>query len=85
MYHSDKTRHYEIFKPILRRRDSGLYGEQPVRTAGYSIDHGTQTIDLSMDDPTLKNQFAQEMQDALDRVGGKINIYDTIDLYLAEK
>ena len=38
-----------------------------------------------MDDPTLKNQFAQEMQDALDRVGGKINIYDTIDLYLAEK
>ena len=34
---------------------------------------------------TMKNLFAQEMRDALDRVGGKINIYDTIDLYLAEK
>ena len=28
--------------------------------------------------------FEQEMKQAIDEVGGKINIYDTIDLYLAK-
>ena len=36
-------------------------------------------------DAAVKNRFAQEMREALNRVGGEIHIYDTIDLYLAEK
>ena len=36
-------------------------------------------------DATVKNRFEQEMCKALNRVGGIIHIYDTIDLYLAEK
>lgn len=36
-------------------------------------------------DATVKNRFEQEMREALNRVGGIIHIYDTIDLYLAEK
>ena len=31
----------------------------------------------------VKNNFEIDMKNAIDEVGGKINIYDTIDLYLA--
>lgn len=33
----------------------------------------------------LKNSFERDMKTSIDEVGGKINIYDTIDLYLARK
>ena len=36
-------------------------------------------------DAAMKNRFAQEMREALNCVGGEIHIYDTVDLYLAEK
>lgn len=36
-------------------------------------------------DAALRDRFAREMREALHRVGGEIHIYDTIDLYLAEK
>ena len=36
-------------------------------------------------DAAMKNRFAQEMREALNRVGGEIHIYETVDLYLAEK
>ncbi len=32
-----------------------------------------------------KNNFEIDMKNAIDEVGGKINIYDTVDLYLAKK
>ena len=32
-----------------------------------------------------KNNFEIDMKNAIDEIGGKINIYDTIDLYLAKK
>lgn len=32
----------------------------------------------------VKNMFEKEMKEAIDEIGGKINIYDTIDLYLAK-
>ena len=31
----------------------------------------------------LKRRFEEEMRDAIDAVGGSINIYDTVALYLA--
>ena len=33
----------------------------------------------------IKNAFESEMRNAIGNVGGKINIYDTLDLYLARK
>lgn len=33
----------------------------------------------------IKSDFERDMKNAIDEVGGKINIYDTIDLYLARK
>ena len=33
----------------------------------------------------VKNNFEIDMKNELDKIGGKINIYDTIDLYLARK
>ncbi|MGL6104661.1 class I SAM-dependent methyltransferase [Romboutsia sp.] len=33
----------------------------------------------------IKNSFEIDMKNAIDEVGGKINIYDTVDLYLARK
>ena len=36
-------------------------------------------------EPPLKEAFESEMRNALDEVGGFINIYDTVDLYLAQK
>ncbi|NKF07583.1 class I SAM-dependent methyltransferase [Clostridium gasigenes] len=33
----------------------------------------------------IKNDFERDMKNAIDEIGGKINIYDTIDLYLARK
>ncbi|ADK16281.1 MULTISPECIES: class I SAM-dependent methyltransferase [Clostridium] len=33
----------------------------------------------------VKNNFEMDMKNAIDEIGGKINIYDTIDLYLAKK
>lgn len=36
-------------------------------------------------EPSLKEAFESEMRKALDEVGGFINIYDTVDLYLAQK
>jgi len=33
----------------------------------------------------IKHAFEKDMKQAIDDVGGKINIYDTIDLYLARK
>lgn len=38
----------------------------------------------ALDDKT-KNAFEAEMKTSIDKIGGKINIYDTIDLYLARK
>ncbi len=35
--------------------------------------------------PTLKEMFESEMRQAINEAGGTINIYDTIDLYLAQK
>ena len=36
-------------------------------------------------DAGIKESFEAEMRQAIDDIGGSINIYDTIDLYLAEK
>lgn len=36
-------------------------------------------------EPSVKACFENEMRRAIDSVGGKLNIYDTIDLYLAKK
>ena len=34
-------------------------------------------------EPDLKRRFEKEMREAIDAVGGCINIYDTVALYLA--
>ena len=34
-------------------------------------------------EPELKQRFEEEMRGAIDAVGGCINIYDTVALYLA--
>lgn len=36
-------------------------------------------------EPSVKACFEKDMRQAIDSVGGRINIYDTIDLYLAKK
>lgn len=36
-------------------------------------------------DAKIKDAFEVEMKMSIDKIGGKINIYDTIDLYLARK
>lgn len=36
-------------------------------------------------DAKTRNAFEAEMKTSIDDIGGKINIYDTIDLYLAQK
>jgi hypothetical protein len=36
-------------------------------------------------DPKTKDAFEAEMKMSIDEIGGKIDIYDTIDLYLARK
>lgn len=36
-------------------------------------------------DAKIKDAFEKEMKTSIDEIGGKINIYDTIDLYLARK
>lgn len=36
-------------------------------------------------DAKIKDAFEAEMKASIDEIGGKINIYDTIDLYLARK
>ena len=33
----------------------------------------------------MKNDFEIDMKNAIYEIGGKINIYDTVDLYLARK
>jgi ubiquinone/menaquinone biosynthesis C-methylase UbiE len=35
--------------------------------------------------PKVREEFDNDMKNALDEIGGVINIYDTIDLYLAKK
>ena len=40
--------------------------------------------DHSVLQPDLKRRFEEEMRDAIDAVGGCINIYDTVALYLAK-
>ena len=36
-------------------------------------------------DTKIKDAFEAEMKTSIDKIGGKINIYDTIDLYLARR
>ena len=62
----------------LYRRQRTLSTEQYIALLNTYSDH--RALDV-----TLKNRFEREMREALSNVGGEIHIYDTIDLYLAEK
>ena len=77
--------YYQI--PAICQVQIGLFQ----RIIGFSVENHTflLRLDTYSDhralDAAMKNRFAQEMREALNCVGGEIHIYDTVDLYLAEK
>ena len=69
---------FKDLRTKLYHRTRTLTTEQYIALLNTYSDHRTL-------DPALKAQFEKEMREALERVGGYIHIYDTLDLYLAEK
>lgn len=69
------------FKDItckLYHRKRTLTSEQYICLLNTYSDHRALPIEL-------KNSFERDMKASIDEIGGMINIYDTIDLYLARK
>ncbi|WP_051540141.1 methyltransferase domain-containing protein [Clostridium ihumii] len=62
----------------LYHRKRTLTSDEYIELLNTYSDHRALQIDL-------KNNFERDMKSSIDEVGGKINIYDTIDLYLARK
>lgn len=61
-----------------------FHRKRTLSTGEYIQLLNTYSDHLSLD-PDIKRQFEAEMRLAIDQTGGSINIYDTIDLYLARK
>lgn len=61
----------------IYKRTRRLTGEEYVNLIKTYSDHNALTKDV-------QNGFERDMKQAIDSVGGFINIYDTIDLYLAQ-
>ena len=85
--------HESMTEPILAElRASGFRNEQAklyhrmrtLTTEQYIALLNTYSDHRALD-AAAKERFEQEMLEALNRVGGVIHIYDTIDLYLAVK
>lgn len=68
---------FEKVESRLYRRVRTLTTEAYIHLLNTYSDH--RALDIN-----IKEQFETEMRKALDEVGGNINIYDTIDLYLAK-
>lgn len=64
---------------------SKLYYAQRVLTSDEYISLLNTYSDHRSLPPEIKNNFERDMKNSIDEVGGKINIYDTVDLYLARK
>lgn len=69
---------FEKVESKLYRRVRALTTEAYIHLLNTYSDHRAL-------DATVKEQFEAEMRQAINEVGGSINIYDTIDLYLAKK
>ena len=69
---------FEKVESKLYRRVRTLPAEAYIHLLNTYSDH--RALDI-----TVKEQFEAEMCQAINEVGGSINIYDTIDLYLAKK
>jgi len=57
---------------------------RPFDAEGYAALMGTYSDHLALGEARL-NQLKAEMREAIDRHGGRINVCDTLDLYLARK
>lgn len=69
------------FKDIISKlyyRQRTLTSDEYICLLNTYSDHRTLPMEI-------KNDFEMDIKNAIDEVGGKINIYDTIDLYLARK
>ena len=69
------------FKDIIYRlyhRKRTLTSNEYIHLLNTYSDHRVLPVEV-------KNNFEMDMKNAIDEIGGKINIYDTIDLYLAKK
>lgn len=78
-----RTRELEQFgfkdvKAKLYHRVRTLTSDSYIALLNTYSDH--RTLDVK-----IKDAFEAEMKTLIDEIGGKINIYDTIDLYLARK
>lgn len=69
---------FEKAESKLYKRVRTLNTEAYIRLLNTYSDHRALDIDI-------KRQFETEMREAINEIGGSINIYDTIDLYLAKK
>lgn len=69
---------FEKIESKLYRRMRTLTTEAYIHLLNTYSDH--HALDI-----TIKEQFETEMRKAINEVGGNINIYDTVDLYLAKK
>lgn len=65
-----------ISKLYYRKRT--LASEEYISLLNTYSDHRALPVEI-------KNNFEVDMKNAIDEIGGKINIYDTVDLYLARK
>lgn len=69
------------FKDIISKlyyRKRTLTSKQYISLLNTYSDHRALPLEI-------KNDFEIDMKNAIDEIGGKINIYDTVDLYLARK
>ncbi len=69
---------FEKAEAKLYRRIRTLTTDEYIHLLNTYSDH--RALDI-----IIKQQFETEMRKAINEVGGRINIYDTIDLYLAKK
>ena len=75
----------ELLQYGFEKVESKLYRRvRTLTTDAYIHLLNTYSDHLALD-VNLKKQFEIEMRKAINEVGGNINIYDTIDLYLAKK
>ncbi|MCH5257977.1 MAG: hypothetical protein J1D87_11840 [Lachnospiraceae bacterium] len=75
----------ELLQCGLEKVESKLYRRVRTLTTEACIHLLNTYSDHRALDITVKEQFETEMRKAINEVGGNINIYDTIDLYLARK
>lgn len=67
----------DIFSKLYHRKRT-LTSDEYISLLNTYSDHRALPVEI-------KNNFEIDMKNAIDEIGGKINIYDTIDLYLARK